>query len=57
MSNERLMLLGAISQMPKEAQDAINAYADKFRDMLKEGGENAQVAFGLVGIEETEASS
>ena len=54
MSNERLMLLGIISQMPEEQQDAIKVYADQFRAILKEGGELASAAFGLVGIEETE---
>jgi len=54
MSNERLMLLGAISQMPQENQDAVKNYAEQFRTILKEGGEMAQCAFGLVGLEETE---
>lgn len=54
MSNERLMLLGAISQMPQEDQDAIKAYADQFRAILEEGGDSASVALALVGIEVSE---
>lgn len=53
MSQELLMLLGAISQMPQETQDKIKGYAERIRQIIAEG-EEAKVAFGLVGLEETE---
>lgn len=47
----RLMMLGAISEMPEEAQEKVNAAADKLREVLKETGDEGQIALSLVAIE------
>lgn len=46
-----LLIKGLIYDQPEPDRDAIMEWADKFRSMLSEGGDNALVALTLIGAE------
>ncbi len=46
-----LLLKGAISEMTTEGQLKVKDYHSKFQSLISEGGEEAVIAYALLGAE------
>jgi hypothetical protein len=56
-TNDKLQMLGIISQLPTADQATIKAIAGQLRDIVVNDGGNGVLAFTLVGLEIQEAAS
>jgi hypothetical protein len=56
-TNDKLQMLGIISQLPTADQATIKAIAGQLREIVVTDGSNGVLAFTLVGLEMQEATS